>query len=90
MRAPLKKEDYPRYFKTGSVILAFISPSEMYKIENIGSNRGNEGITIDHYKTRKMVLYYWPFEYYKTEVTETEFKRFYNRLFQLLLEKIVS
>lgn len=49
---------YPHYAKGAhsSTLYAFISKSEMYKIEPIGSNVGNDGITIDHYITRKMVL----------------------------------
>jgi hypothetical protein len=89
MKAPLQQTQYPRFFKTNKYLLAFISKDKMYKIENIGSNT-NEGITIDFYKTRKMVLSYWPANYFKCEITALEFEQFYMKLFTAYKYKILA
>lgn len=85
MSAPINKESYPKYFKKGNTLLAFVSPTEMYKIEAIGSNK-NEGITIDHYITRTMVLKHWG----GLEIKPLTFKDLVTRLYKAYIEKILS
>lgn len=87
-KAPLSTSDYPKYFKTKDALLAFIKPSEVYVISNRGSNSGNIGIVIDFYKTRKMVLSYWPYPYY-APITADQFRAIYNQLFKAYLDKII-
>lgn len=86
MKASLKQEDYPRYFKTGRTLLAFTGPDKMFKIEPIGSNK-NPGVCIDHYITRNMVLRHFPYSH-RDEISASEFSDLYKRLFNAYLEKI--
>lgn len=88
MKASIKSDEYPKYFNTGSKLLAFISPTEMYKIEPIGSNK-NPGVTIDHYNTRKMVIKHYPSSYI-AEYTRAEFKSTLTRLYDVFFDKILK
>ena len=86
MQAPLNQNEYPRYFLTKGCLLAFHSKDKMYKIAAIGSNT-NAGVTIDYYKTRTMVLKYWP--HYTDEINADEFKKRMERLFSAYINKII-
>lgn len=84
---PIKEEDFPRYFRSGTKLLAFISKDKMYKIEPIGSNK-NPGVTIDHYITRNMVIKHWPGK--GGELTKLQFKELMNKLFLAYIDKILT
>jgi len=88
MKAPLELKEYPRYYNTGNRLLAFVTPSKMYKIEAIGSNK-NPGVTIDYYITRNMVLRHWPgVGADKGEVSKEHFKHLINKLYKGYFDKI--
>ncbi len=86
MGALTQKETYPKYYRRDGYLIAIKSAKKMYKIEPRGSNK-NEGITIDHYITRKMVL-----KYYGSgqEVSAAVFKDLVVKLYQAYIEKIIS
>lgn len=87
MKAPLKQDEYPRYFKTSKALLAFTGPDKMFKIENIGSNM-NPGVTIDHYTTRNMVLKHWPSVFF--EIRKEEFMEMFEKLYAAYLKKMIA
>lgn len=89
MEVPIKPEEFPRYFKDGSTLLAFVEKDKMFKIEAIGSNK-NPGVTIDHYITRAMVRKHWPDRYWNKELTKKEFSELLQRLYGAYIDKIVS
>ena len=67
---------------------AFMGPCDMYKIENVGSNSGCEGVCIDHYITRRMVRKHLGSPEF--DVDWTEFRERYDRLFTSIRGKIVG
>ena len=87
--APINPEEFPRYFKDGNTLLAFVEKDKMFKIEPIGSN-SNPGVTIDHYITRSMVRKHWPYEWYKKELTKDEFTKLLQKLYGAYIDKIVN
>lgn len=89
MSVPIKDEEFPRYFKDGSKLLAFVAKDKMFKIEPIGSNK-NPGVTIDHYITRSMVRKHWPGEWYKKELTKKEFSELLHKVYGAYINKIVE
>lgn len=86
-KAPLDPRKYPLYFMSGKLLLAFVAPDKMYKIEPIGTNK-NEGVAIDHYKTRKMVLKHWGSA--TSQVSVSEFEITVLRLFSAYIAKIIN
>lgn len=89
MPAPIKKEDFPQYFKTKSCLLAFVDKDKMYKIQAIGSNT-NDGVTIDYYTTRNMVLKHYPVPGSAEELTEEQIKNLLQSLFNRYISKIIG
>lgn len=89
MSAPLSSEHFPRYFKDGHKLLAFVDKDKMFKIEPIGSNK-NPGVTIDHYITRKMVNSHWPSNVWNKELTKGEFESLLDTLFSAYIDKIIN
>lgn len=87
MKAPLKSEEYPRYFITGKTLLAFTAKDKMFKIEPIGTNM-NLGVTIDRYVTRNMVIKHWPGNL-SQEVSDSVFSYTYKKLFDAYLVNIL-
>ncbi len=87
MKAPIKQSDFPRYFFNDKVLYAFKGPAEMFKIEPKGSNT-NEGVTIDYYKTRAMVLKHWPF--HTKEISKEYFEKLVKKLFDNYIDKVVN
>ena len=86
--APLKQEEYPQYFITKHFMLAFTAPDKMYRISNVGSNSGNQGVCIDYYITRKMVLKHWKSVLAWDKVTPAEFRLRASGLFQAYINKM--
>jgi hypothetical protein len=85
----IKKNQYPIYqFSKEHGLFAFMSPTDMYKIENVGSNSGNEGVTIDHYITRRMVIKH--LRSIQMDIDRDQFREIYNRLFASIRMKIVG
>jgi len=84
--APLEDFYYPLYFNEGKYLLAFVSKNEVYKIEPRGSNIMNQGLTIDYYKTRKMVLKYYPPN--GTQVSEEKFKQLLQQIYSAYTDRI--
>lgn len=83
-----KKITYPVYqFSKERGLFAFIGPSEMYRILNVGSNSGSEGVCIDHYITRRMVL-----KHLNTAPTidEDQFRQIYDNCFVSYRRKILG
>ncbi len=71
-------------------MLAFMSPTDMYKIEAIGSNK-NEGVTIDKYITRNMVLRHWPGEgVARGECSKMAFQHYLKKLYNTYFDKICA
>ncbi len=89
MPVPIKKEDFPRYFKDGNLLLAFVAKDKMFKVAPIGSNK-NTGVTIDHYITRNMVRKHWPLNTYQKELTKNEFAELLKKLFGAYISKITD
>lgn len=77
---------YPRYFKSDKYLLAFIGPADMYKIEPRGTNK-NEGLAVDHYITRTMVLKYYG---HGDIISRQQFRDLVTNLFHLTTQKICS
>lgn len=82
-----KDQEFPVYKKGNKRLYAFISNKEMYKIEMIGSNK-NEGCTIDHYTTRKMVLKHWNGA--DEVISEFAFEYLYGKFFHVIKNKILN
>jgi hypothetical protein len=87
MIVQIKQSDFPKYFKDGNKLLAFVEKDKMFKIEPIGSNK-NPGVTIDHYITRKMVLKHYP--YRATELSKQQFADLLHRLYGSYINKIID
>lgn len=87
MKAPLNPDAYPVYFKhyKGNALYAFVSPSKMYMIHMVGSNSGNEGVTIDYYKTRKMVLKHYA---NGVKISQHAFTQFAETIFSAYIDKM--
>lgn len=84
MRRHNMPDDFPMYRQTADgSLLAFLGPMEMFKIHNIGSNNGNEGITIDKYRTRKMVLKHVESGF---EISMHTFRERYRYAFEAILQ----
>lgn len=81
-----KNTRYPVYFIAGKTLLAFIDKDKVYKIAPIGSN-SNQGVTIDFYTTRRMVIQLWP-KHNFVDIPVEKFKELYNKLFGSYLNKI--
>ncbi len=88
MSAPIKQSDFPKYFKQGSKLLAFVEKDKMFKIEPIGSNK-NPGVTIDHYITRNMVIKHYPGRS-ATELSKHQFVELLNKLYESYIDKIAN
>lgn len=69
------------------MLLAFIGPDEVYKIETFGKS---ERITIDRCKSRKTVLALWPFAKNHKEITANELKHYFNKYLSSIIKKIIS
>lgn len=83
-----KKVVYPLYqFSESRGLFAFMSPKDMYRVLNVGSNSGNEGITIDHYITRKMVIKHMMGP--EADITWQNAKEIYDRVFTAIRMKII-
>lgn len=81
-----KDQTFPVYaFNPGQGLFAFMGKKEMYKIENRGGNM-NEGLTIDHYITRTMVLKHWQWK--GKVITKDQFISVYRKLFDTALIKM--
>lgn len=76
MSVPIKQSDFPKYFKDGNKLLAFVEKDKMFKIEPIGSNK-NPGVTIDHYITR-------------TELSKQDFGVLLQKLYGSYINKIIE
>lgn len=86
--APLKNEDYPKYFIQSKTLLAFTAKDKMFKIEPVGTN-SNPGVAIDHYTTRNMVIKHYPGSR-GNEVSKEEFSKVYEKLFKAYLTNITN
>lgn len=80
---------YPIYrFSRENGLFCFKGPSDMYRILNVGSNSGSEGVTIDHYRTRKMVLKHMV--HAGENIDRDQFREIYNRCFESYRIKILE
>lgn len=79
-----KDETYPSYFKSKGSVCAVTSATDCYVISNWGSNM-NDGVCLDYYKTRRMVLKHYCGE----RITRAEFAEFYNKLYQAYLQRML-
>jgi len=81
---------YPYYAKGihNNCLYAFVSKKEMYRISIVGSNPGNEGITIDHYITRRTVIMH---EKESTiGITRELFVHMSQNLYEHIIDKIAN
>jgi hypothetical protein len=77
---PIRKvKEYPIYQLQETGLYAFMDRSDMYQITNRGSNNGAEGVVINHFITRKMVMKHLRGEGYDIDVDT--FRGKYNALF---------
>lgn len=84
-----KDEKYPIYqYCPKSGLMAFISKDKMFRVLNIGSNVGNQGVTLDRYTTRKMVLKHNLSSDYN--ITEGKFIELYNKIYKKYLDIIIQ
>lgn len=81
---------FPSYWiaNYGQRLYCFRSPTEMYKIEAVSSNKMNEGVCVDHYITRTMVLKHGRSP--GKEISAAEFEVKYRKLFDAIISKIVA
>lgn len=81
-----KVKSYPIFQSSAHCgLCAFISKDEMYKITNSGTNPRCQGIAVDHYVTRKMVIKHLTNEFY--DIDREEFARRYRAIFAAVLIK---
>lgn len=73
---------------TDKAAYVFLGPSNMYMIHAVGSNVGCEGITIDHYVTKRMVQKHLRSKSY--DVDRSEFMEKYDLLFNSIRAKIIG
>lgn len=79
--------NYPVYQKTTDCLFAFVAKDKMYKIEARGTNMNN-GLCIDEYITRRMVLKYFN-QYGAVTISKADFERLYNALFYAARQKMI-
>jgi hypothetical protein len=89
MKAPLKPAEYPMYFKKDRMLYAFVGKDKMFKIEPRGTNKNN-GVAIDHYITRSMVIKHMSTCSPYDKITVSEFTNLVARLFNQYISKIIN
>lgn len=84
-----KNVTYPIYqFHPKEGLLAFTSPSTMYRVLNIGSNCGNTGVTLDYFKTRRMVIKHMQGSQF--DISPMKFIEKWSAIYSTYLNKIMS
>ncbi len=81
-------ENYPAYFKShNGVLVAITDKDKCYVLRPVGSNSGNNGMTLDHYTTRRKVI-----EYYECgkQLSQVEYRSEFARIYHRYLSHIIN
>lgn len=84
-----KPHEWPIYqFSEHAGLLAFLGPCDCYQVINKGKNSGLEGVSVNHYITRRSVFNLLHDN--DRDIHEDEFRERYNRLFAGISIKITG